>query len=276
VWPHTAGRDDEETRKRLFTALRTGSGALIWDNVTGVFDSAAMAAFITAPAMIDRILGKSEASRIPNRAMLVLTGNNLTFAGDLPRRIIICRIDPASATPFDRQFELDPLDHVLANRAALLAAACTLIRARYKHWTTPAPGRLASFEQWDDLVRQTVCFANSFLNAGSFSDPMELVREAQAADPEAETLVALLDAIGQSFQTREFSANNVLAEVAGNSNSELGRVLRDIAGDKVTGSALSIGRILKFREGRIANHMCIRSRRDSHASALKFRLEIVQ
>ena len=276
VWPHTAGRDDEETRKRLFTALRTGSGALIWDNVTGVFDSAAMAAFITAPAMIDRILGKSEASRIPNRAMLVLTGNNLTFAGDLPRRIIICRIDPASATPFDRQFELDPLDHVLANRAALLAAACTLIRARYKHWTTPAPGRLASFEQWDDLVRQTVCFANSFLNAGSFSDPMELVREAQAADPEAETLVALLDAIGQSFQTREFSANNVLAEVAGNSNSELGRVLRDIAGDKVTASARSIGRILKFREGRIANHMCIRSRRDSHASALKFRLEIVQ
>lgn len=276
VWPHTAGRDDEETRKRLFTALRTGSGALIWDNVTGVFDSAAMAAFITAPAMIDRILGKSEAIRIPNRAMLVLTGNNLMFAGDLPRRVIICRIDPASATPFDRQFELDPLDFVLSNRMTLLAAVCTLIRARFVHWATPASGRLASFEQWDDLVRQTVCFADRALNGGEFGDPMELVREAQASDPDAETLAALLDVIKQIFHTYEFSAKEVRAEVATNCNWELERVLKDIAGDKASESARSIGRILKFREGRIANHMRIRSRRDGHAGALKFRLEIVQ
>lgn len=29
VWPHTAGRDDEETRKRLFTMLRSGARALV-------------------------------------------------------------------------------------------------------------------------------------------------------------------------------------------------------------------------------------------------------
>jgi hypothetical protein len=36
VWPHTQGRDDEETRKRLFTALRTGSRALVWDICRGL------------------------------------------------------------------------------------------------------------------------------------------------------------------------------------------------------------------------------------------------
>jgi len=55
----------------------TAPKALVWDNVTGVFDSASMAAFITADAMVDRILGKSEAIRIPNRALLILTGRVL-------------------------------------------------------------------------------------------------------------------------------------------------------------------------------------------------------
>jgi len=60
IWPHTAGRDDEEVRKRLFAALRGGTTALVWDNVTGVLDSAALAATITAPHLRDRVLGRSE------------------------------------------------------------------------------------------------------------------------------------------------------------------------------------------------------------------------
>jgi hypothetical protein len=73
----------------------------------------------------------------------VLTGNNLSLAGDLPRRVIICRIDPETDQPFARQFDLNPLAHVLEHRAAMLAAACILIRARFTHMTQPAPGRLA-------------------------------------------------------------------------------------------------------------------------------------
>jgi hypothetical protein len=275
VWPHTAGRDDEETRKRLFTALRDGAGALVWDNVVGTFDSAAMAGFLTASVMADRILGKSEAARIPNRAILLITGNNLSLAGDLPRRVIVCRIDPASATPFDRSFTLNPLNHVLSNRMALLAAACTLIRARFIHWSKLAPGKLASFEDWDTLVRQTVCFADQAILPGAFGDPMELVKEAQAAEPEAETLAALLDAIERAFQTREFSAREVQDEVVQHFNLDLGRALKDIAGDKVTESARSIGRVRQFRDGRIANSMRLKSRMDSAAGARKFRLEFV-
>jgi len=45
-----------------------------------------MAAFITAAAMIDRVLGKSKNIRIPNRALLLLTGHSLPSADQLPRR----------------------------------------------------------------------------------------------------------------------------------------------------------------------------------------------
>jgi hypothetical protein len=67
VWPHTAGKDDEEVRKRLFAALRQGYRALVWDNVVGTFNSAAMSAALTSSNFTDRILGKSESISSPTR-----------------------------------------------------------------------------------------------------------------------------------------------------------------------------------------------------------------
>ena len=273
VWPHTQGRDDEETRKRLFTALRTGSKTVIWDNVTGTFDSAAMAAFITGDAMVDRILGKSEAVRIPNRALLILTGNNLSLAGDLPRRVIICRIDPETDQPFARQFALDPLQHVLDHRLQILAAACTLIRARFTHMQKPAPGRLASFEAWDDLVRQTVIWADMALRPSEFGDPMDLVREAQAADPEADALFSLLDALRDQFGEREFTAKEVQTAAKTMSfDGPLKMALLDLAGDRALASVKSLGRVLKFREGRIVHGLRLTGRQDLQSKVRVYRV----
>jgi hypothetical protein len=277
VWPHTQGRDDEETRKRLFTALRTGCRALVWDNVVGIFDSASMAAFITADAMVDRVLGKSESIRIPNRALLILTGNNLSLAGDLPRRVIICRIDPETEQPFARQFDVDPLAHVLENRSAMLAAACILIRARFTHITKPAPGRLASFEAWDDLVRQTVVWAAAMLRPLEFDDPMDLVREAQAADPEADALFALLDALKDKFKSAEFSAKAVIGAMKTDVMSgAIETAVFDIAGDRAAQSARSLGRVLKFREGRIIHGLRLTGRQDKNSGARVYRVKVIE
>lgn len=273
VWPHTAGRDDEEIRKRLLAAVRVGTGALIWDNVIGTFDSASLAMFLTSPIYSDRILGSSETGSFPNRVMLLLTGNNLSLAGDLPRRVIICRIDPNSATPFDRSFDLDPLEYVLANRMEMLAAACTLIRARFLHWKKLADGKLASFEDWDLMVRQTVCFADTMLRPGYFGDPMLLVKEAQAADPEAELLGSLFTALHDKFEDGEFSAKDVQSAVSGDHYSTgLASVLRELVGDKGMTSSTSIGRVLKYRVGRIAKQMRLGSRHDKNAGSACYRI----
>lgn len=277
VWPHTQGRDDEETRKRLFTALRTGCRALVWDNVTGVFDSASMAAFITAEALVDRVLGKSESIRIPNRALLIVTGNNVALAGDLPRRFIICRIDPQTDQPFARHFDLDPLQWVLEHRAEMLAAACTLIRARFTHMTAAAPGRLASFEAWDDLVRQTVCWADRALRPGAFGDPMDLVREAQAADPESDALFSLLDALRDQFGTSEFTAKDVQVQAkACMAQSPLELALLDLAGDRALASSRTLGRVLKFREGRIVHGLRLTGRLDTTSGARTYRVRTAE
>jgi hypothetical protein len=273
VWPHTQGRDDEETRKRLFTALRTGSRALVWDNVVGTLDSASMAAFITSDAMADRVLGKSESIRIPNKAMLILTGNNISLAGDLPRRVIISRIDPETDQPFAREFARDPLEHVLQNREKMLAAGCTLIRARYTHAKERALGRLASFEGWDDLVRQTVVWVDTTLQPMAFGDPMDLIRAAQAEDPAADALFALLDALRAQYGRNEFNAKDVQAasDLLGY-QTEIASALRDIGGDRAVTSVKSIGKILKYREGRIIHGLRLTGRQDSRTNTRVYRV----
>src|SRR5690606_28969848 len=209
TWSHAAGRDDEETRKRLFTALLSGAKAIVWDNVVGAFDSASMAAALTSPSMTDRILGKSESHQLPNRALILFTGNNFSLKGDMIRRVLVCRIDPGIEAPHKRSFDLDPLAYTLANRTEMLRDACILLRARFVYQTERAPGSLASFEAWDAMVRQTVVWADAVLRPGAFGDPVDLIDAGQADDPEREALGELLEALREKFGSSEFTAKQV-------------------------------------------------------------------
>jgi hypothetical protein len=205
VWPHVTGRDDEEIRKRLFTVLRAGVKVLIWDNILGAFDSAAMAACMTSSMVTDRILGQSTSSSVPNRLLVLLTGNNLVLQGELPRRFLVCRIDPQTERPFAREFSLDPFAYCRDYRQKLITAALTLIRAYLTHGcSTPISGRLASFEAWDEWVRRTVIYANELM-PGMFGDVMDCITANQAVDPVQEVLRELLTAwercIGQQAIT---------------------------------------------------------------------------
>lgn len=194
VYAHVAARDDEEIRKRLFAALRSGDPVLVWDNVVGVLDSVAMAALLTSSSYRDRILGVSEISSIPNRATLLLTGNNLMLKGDMARRVLVSRIDPRTDQPFAREFAINPAAHCLERRQDLVAAALTLVRFALTQDFRKGKGRMASFEAWDGLVRQTIICLSQTIAMGRFGDVMERVRENQARDPEQEMLLALMSA----------------------------------------------------------------------------------
>jgi hypothetical protein len=271
VWPHTGGRDDEEVRKRILTVLRMGTGAIIWDNVDGVFNSAAMAAFLTAPIFIDRILGKSEASRIPNRALLLITGNNLMLSGDMPRRVITCRIDPGVSEPYARQFQLDPLAHCLEHRHQILSSALTLIRGQLNSGTCSADGRLASFEDWDRLVRQTVCYIATHLDSDWFADPIDLIRLSQVSDPDQVAHAELLTALHVKFGSERFFAKDLLD--ATTECHQLQAALDAVSSGTVTLSAQSIGKILRKREGRIANNIRLTGSHDYRAGMRCYRVE---
>jgi len=215
VWPHTHGNNDEEIRKRIFTALRSGSRAIIWDNVVGSFDSASMASALTSPTFTDRILGASNSSMVPNRAILVLTGNNLTLRGELPRRVLVARIDPQTDKPFARHFDFDPFERCKNNRADMVTAALTLIKAQLNQTRLTGQmgkGRLASFEQWDAWVRQTVIYANHLM-PDQFGDVMEIIEANQAADPVQESLSMFMEAWQRNFGSEYRTASQIIEVV---------------------------------------------------------------
>lgn len=254
VWPHTAGRDDEEVRKRLFTALRSGARAIVWDNVTGVFDSAALAAALTSPSLSDRILGSSQSTTVPNRALTVLTGNNLTLAGDMARRVLVARIDPETDKPFARSFDLDPATFVLLHRQQLVAAALTLIRAQLMHGCVrPGPGAMASFEQWDKFVRQTIIFCGE-LAPGEFGDVMDAVELNQLADPEQQALADLLRALKGEFGVKTFQASDVVQRIGSvGAPRALQDAIEQFLPPQGRLTTKTVGRLLKYRMGRVCD-----------------------
>lgn len=189
--------NEEEIRKRLTSILLDGQPAFVWDNVIGQFDSAAIAAFLTAVKSSDRILGASKQVSLPNRSLMMVTGNNLSAVGDMARRIVTARVDPMSSTPFLRTFEMEPTSYCLKNRQSLAAAALTLMRYHFGHCGGErlGPGNTASFEDWDRLVRQSVLRVHVDVDRGNYGDVASLFTASMANDPARESLGQLMQSI---------------------------------------------------------------------------------
>lgn len=273
VWPHT-GERDEETRKRLTTALAAGERVIIWDNVVGMFDSASLASALTAPVYRDRLLKTNTAVSVPNRTLFCVTGNNLVLGGDLPRRFLVCRIDPQIEKPFVRRFPFDPMEMVQRQRQRLAAAACTVIRA----WLSSsdyrdgirAPGSTASFERWDELVRQPVAWL-ARRDPQRWCDPMSALLAATTADPEIETLGELLAELAKTFGDRPFLARDLMDRLDGPRDDLFGAVSGALGGDPR--SVRQIGRLLLHRRDRIARGLVLRRCGDDrHAGAALWRV----
>jgi hypothetical protein len=198
--------DEPETRKRLFAALREGARVLIWDNVREPLVCAALDAFLTAGTFSDRILGLSATASLPNRAQFIATGNNLRLTGDTCRRVFLARLDAKSEKPYARDFDRDPAQQIATARMQYVVAALTIIRAFI---VTGRPmmgsGRTASFERWDDLVRQPICWLRTQMaeadgdDLPALDDPLQAAQIAFDQDPEMTTHTALLHAWHAAF-----------------------------------------------------------------------------
>ncbi|HRD87493.1 MAG TPA: hypothetical protein PK752_04420 [Accumulibacter sp.] len=244
-----ASNKDEECRKRLFASLRDGYKSILWDNVRDVFGNSAIDAFLTAPVFADRILGVSETACLPNRALFLVTGNNLRLLGDTCRRVLVARIDATIDTPYARTFDFDPLQTVLGRRESLVIDALTIVRA----WITAgrprlAEGRTASFETWDDLVRQPVVWISQFTHdAGlpAFADPLSATKRAFEHDPETAKLRAILDAWADCFGSHPTTVAEAVSRATNNADdgsTALRDAIDEIASERGTINRRILGR----------------------------------
>lgn len=277
IWGHVTGQNDDETRKRLFTALRHGKRALVWDNVMGAFDSASIASLLTTSVVSDRVLGVSELSALPNRMLFLATGNNLILKGELPRRFIKVRIDPKSARPYAREFALDPEQYVKGHRHSMVLDALLIVRAWFSsddfRLKRRANGRTASFEFWDDMVRQPLCWVNREIMAGAYPDVMELFDEAQMSDPEQEVLGSILSGLHGAFGECSFTARSFHEQLK--HDADLREAVDELFNQKEP-TVRGLGKMLGFRKGRIAQGCrLMEASKDTSNNVQRWKIEVV-
>lgn len=255
---------EDECRKRLFAALRGGFKVLLWDNVRDPLGNSVIDSFLTSSLFADRVLGVSENVELHNRSLFLVSGNNLVLTGDTHRRILLARLDAQIETPFKREFEFDPFTEVCNNRQVLVLAALTMVRA-YIAAGRPkvASGRIASFELWDDLVRQPLCWLRErMLESGRdlkdfpmFVDPAESIDRAASENPETSKLAALLNAWIPAFGTTPTSPAQAIARAneGHGAQSELSDALEEIAGQNGKLNVRMLGRWLERHAGQLCN-----------------------
>jgi hypothetical protein len=251
VFSPLGGHDDEEHRKRLYAIVEGGEHlAMIFDNVTEPQRSQTVAAFLTATAWSDRPLAVSRiGGGYPTRVLFGMTGRNVLIEGDLPRRMLVCRLAAHAETALLRTYDFDPLVAVLRDRPMLITAALTLLRAA-RQADAAKIACVPSFEDWDNMVRRTVRWCGEVLHPGYFLDPglafLEQVSHAQDALDQHEMLRILAECFGSEV----FSAADIALRLREESQAHVR--LADAFGELAKGrdklSSKSIGRhLMKLR-----------------------------
>ncbi|MEH6556701.1 MAG: hypothetical protein V7708_02830 [Oceanicoccus sp.] len=209
----------DELAKTLFSALREGRRLFCMDNVEHHLKSPHMAETLTSASSNNRVLGLSSTETVVNRMQVMLSGTNISISEELTRRSVFVRIDADVANPFTRQFDFCPVQAVRESRQRMVAAGLTIMRG----WLAsgaPAVGATASFEEWDNLVRQSVIWVGQTLfNSERYADPQETVLGETEMDEEGELLTELFERLEVGYGRRPFKTSDVVDELARNDHT---------------------------------------------------------
>ena len=175
AWPD----DETELRKFITSTLSTGGPFVVFDNISKEMRSDVLSQALTCEVWQDRLLGGNVIAELPNRAVWIATGNNLTSSGDLARRCYRIALDANLPQPWERSgFEhTDLIGYLADRRGIILAALLTLARAWYNAGR-PAGALvpMGSFENWSRVVGGILKYAGvpGFLaNRGDAYDDTE-------------------------------------------------------------------------------------------------------
>ncbi|WP_439399272.1 hypothetical protein ACRQ5Q_17890 [Bradyrhizobium sp. PMVTL-01] len=187
------GHTPEEDEKRLSVVLNEGDPVILLDNCERPITGAFLCSMLTEEQVQARILGLSERRLLPNNALVIATGNNLVFAGDVVRRAVVCRLNANTEHPEDRLFDFSATDEVKQQRHELLIAALTILRAYKLAKPDPKLRPMGDFRDYEWIRGALVWLGQS--------DPAESQTELFAHDPMKDSLASVLkywdDAFGQ-------------------------------------------------------------------------------
>jgi hypothetical protein len=210
----TEGHSEEETEKRIATAVLQGAPAILFDNLQRHVASSTLESMLTEPVADIRTFGKLSSLRVACRALVLLTANNATLRRDMLRRTLPVRLVVPDERPEIRRFDFCPVEEAARDRAELIAAAFTVVlawlRARDREENRVHRKPLGSFEAWADLVAGAVSWLTG-------RNPIDLIEERKDQDPyaadERRVIAALVEEYGDGWWTAGEAAEAIAPDV---------------------------------------------------------------
>src|SRR3990167_7918298 len=205
----------EELQKHISALLLECAPAAVIDNARPPIDSHHLECLATSPEFNARILGITKTVTLPSTTTIFITGNNLSYARNLPRRIVPIRLHATCEFPEERtNFAIpDFIPHLLNHRHHLCTLPAIILRAFHLALRPQSPVTpLGSYEAWDALVRH----ATLWLGLPDLHAPHRALR----TDPDSEfsTIANLLASIHSHFASNPFSIRQLAAATDLNPN----------------------------------------------------------
>lgn len=265
--------ESEELRKQITSILSMTTGPVVLlDNVTGHLKSPVLVGLLTSDKWDDRRLGSNNWERCKNDRVWLITGNNLSIGGDLPRRTVKISIDPGMPNPELRtNFPIRDLESwVKERRGHLLWALLTMVR----YWVVsggPMPKMTTSdgYAKWSQVLNGILTCVGI---EGTFDDP-SLRIEVGTEDDEWRIF---LEHIYRVFKNRAWTVKELLEKIDTSAGIAVGdwAALRPIPVDCLPGElaerilrssssnpaviSKSLGMWLKHRVGRWSGTLAVR------------------
>jgi bifunctional DNA primase/polymerase-like protein len=182
----TASKNVEETEKRLGSVVLSGMAMISLDNCTHDLGGELLCQIAERPVVKIRILGRSEMPDCEVHTAIYATGNNITLAGDMVRRGLVCNLETLDERPELRTFNRDALKQAAANRGAYVAAGLTVMRPYLAAGAPPVCGPFGSYAEWSTMVRSPLVWLGE-------PDPVTSMDATRAEDPDLSDIRELFD-----------------------------------------------------------------------------------
>lgn len=266
----------EEFRKVLFSVLQAAATVINFDNVERPISDEALCSILTQPLYTDRAFMTQTVKTLPTRKLFLTTGNNVAVRGDLRTRTLVAHLDAQLEHPEGRIFERENLrDFVLTNRARLVIAALTILRA---HHVAGRPDMGATpygrFEEWSSWVRASLLWLD-------FADPCDTRSLVEQRDDEGEKFAMLVTAWAAAYGDQAVTLSQLREDCNSNQSSEAFAVLREatlaVARDK-RGSGIdssALGYYLRGKKDRIAEGLRVADTGNKRHQAVLWKAESV-
>ncbi len=193
---------EDELQKTLFALCVAGETIIAFDDVkTGSFGGDVFDQMITGGSVKGRILGATQIVSAPAKALVMITGRNVTFRGDGAYRTMRARLVTDAERPDEHRHlwrHPDLLGYVEHNRIALATACLTVLRAYLLAGRPMKMPPHKEFQAWN-VVRESLLW----LGRPDVVASVELQRDEADVDYSAYVTLcrAWYDAVGDTPMT---------------------------------------------------------------------------